>query len=76
MLHDVHFQDYMTNGYQRPPEDQQQDVKLMYAMEKDGRTMISYSRKRNTGDTQDVAIEVRLIKCHIYYGVLTPLMDE
>jgi len=53
----IYLKDYMTNGYQRPPEDPQQDVKLMYAIERDGRTVISYSRKRDTGDVQDVAIE-------------------
>lgn len=42
-----------------PNADQQQDVNLMYAMERDGRTMISYTRKRDTGDLDgDLAIEV------------------
>ena len=58
----VHFQDYFTQGYSFPPEDEQQDAYLMYAMERDGRTIISYSRKRDTGDAQDVAIEVRSCK--------------
>ncbi|XP_073246020.1 uncharacterized protein [Porites lutea] len=54
----MYLQDYITNGYMPPNADQQQDVNLMYAIERDGRTMISYTRKRDTGDLNgDLAIE-------------------
>ncbi|KAM7427759.1 DBH-like monooxygenase protein 1 [Porites harrisoni] len=54
----MYLQDYLTNGYAPPNADQQQDVNLMYAIERDGRTMISYTRKRDTGDLEgDLAIE-------------------
>lgn len=55
----IYCQDYLTTGHIAPTEDQKQDANLMYAMERDGRTIISYSRKRDTGDAnQDLPIEV------------------
>lgn len=49
----------MTTGPAAPRIDQQQDANLMYAMERDGRTIVTYSRKRDTGDAvDDLAIEV------------------
>ncbi|XP_068696487.1 uncharacterized protein [Montipora foliosa] len=55
---DMYLKDYSTQGFGFPPEDQQQNVDLMYATERDGRTMISYSRKRDTNDTDDIAIAI------------------
>ena len=49
----------MTTGPAAPRVDQQQDANLMYAMERDGRTIVTYSRKRDTGDAvNDLTIEV------------------
>lgn len=50
-----------------PNADQQQDVNLMYAIERDGGTMISYTRKRDTGDLNgDLAIEVSTFKTRLF----------
>ena len=58
----------MITGHVAPTEDQQQDASLVYAMERDGRTIISYSRKRDTGDAnQDLTLKVsiKLLKCDL-----------
>lgn len=52
-------QDYRTAGLGQPMRDPQQNLKLRYAKEEGGSTVIKYSRKRDTGDTKnDLAIEV------------------
>ena len=52
-------QDYYTQGRVTPTPEQQQDFVLLNATEQNGVTSLTFSRKRNTSDPQDVAIQVR-----------------
>ena len=52
------FQDYLTNGHSTPPKDNQNDCMLDEAMQSGGTTTIKYHRKVDTGDSQDIVIEV------------------
>ena len=51
----------MTKTTAKPPKDAKQDYTLTSHEERDGYTMLSFNRKRNTGDTEgDVEIKVVL----------------
>ena len=51
----------MTKTRAKPPKDTQEDYTLTSHEERDGYTMLSFHRKRNTGDTEgDVEIKVVL----------------
>ena len=51
----------MTKTTSKPPKDAKQDYTLTSQEERDGYTMLSFHRKRNTGDTEgDVEIKVVL----------------
>ena len=52
------LQDYFTNGFKAPPEDSQQDWMLTNSEEQNGVTTLKFYRARDTGDANDVAIEV------------------
>lgn len=51
------FSDYLTRGTTRPPKDTIQNVNLTKYEQRDGYTLLTFHRKRNTGDeSEDVEI--------------------
>lgn len=60
------FQDYLTNGHSTPPKDNQNDCMLDEAMQSGGTTTIKYHRKVDTGDSQDIVIEVNCFPLRFY----------
>ncbi|CAH3182619.1 unnamed protein product [Porites evermanni] len=52
-----YLRDYFTNGTEQPPEDSQQDWVLINSNEQSGVTTLKFYRKRNTSDSNDIAIE-------------------
>lgn len=49
--------DYLTAGLKTPPRDVSQDFNMMSWEERDGYTVLSFKRKRDTGDKEDVEIK-------------------
>ena len=54
------YQDRFTSGYTEPLADRYQDYKLTGFNESNGKTFLEFHRERNTGDNNDIEIEVRL----------------
>jgi len=51
----------------RPPKDEIQNFILTASEEREGYTLLTFHRKRNTGDSKDVEITV---KCYFYNFIL------
>lgn len=52
-------QDYLTDGFNKPQADAQQDLNLTRHEESNGKTTVMFTRKRNTSDrASDVEIKV------------------
>lgn len=49
--------DYLTKSQQKPPKDASQDFHMMSSEQRDGYTVLSFKRKRYTGDKDDVEIK-------------------
>ena len=49
----------MTQGTSRPPKDEEQNYNLTASEERGGYTLLTFHRKRNTGDSKDVEIVVK-----------------
>lgn len=54
------FQDRFTTGYKEPLADLEQDCTLTASNESDGKTFLEFHRKRDTGDSNDIEIKVKL----------------
>ena len=59
-------QDYMTDGHKYPtPDDKQEsDWNVTNLTERDGRTVIEFTRKQNTSDLNDHVIGVSTLHCN------------
>ena len=62
----LNFQDYLTNGHSKPLVDNQNDCMLDEAMQSGDTTTIKYHRKVDTGDSQDIVIEVNCFSLQFY----------
>ena len=54
----IPFQDFLTNGMKTPSADAKQNFVLKAATEDAGMNTLEFSRKRVTGDSQDIDIQV------------------
>lgn len=52
----------MSDSNALPKRDESEDVKLIEAIESNGKTTVSFSRKRNTCDDRDNVFTVRILK--------------
>lgn len=59
--------DYMTKSPSKPPRDSQQDFEMMGHEQRDGYTMLSFKRKRDTGD-MDSDLEITTKKMYIIWA--------
>ena len=58
----IALKDYLTVGQTTPREDDQQDFKMIYAKEENGKTTLYFYRKRDTRSEDDFSFKVCLLE--------------